>query len=163
MKDGVGKFTRFLLSTDNADMPIEYDTEDVSYASEEAAITVLNAVKSFSKTGVVERIVSTENTRGYKVSQLLGGLFEKAMMGNSINEDYQCYVLYTDNGGESGTGYVKLCTIQLNTKTAVAQEKRGYEFDILPVGDTIKVTVTAETVDETTHEIEVTTTADAGG
>lgn len=158
ISDGIGTFTRFMLSTDDAGMGLTWDTEDVNYACEEAPVTVMNSVK-WEKTGVVERIVSTENTRGYKVSQLLGGLFDKAMMGNSINEEYQAWVLYTDNGGEAGTGYVRQCTIQMSSKTAAAQEKRGYEFDLLPVGDTIKVSVTAETVDDTTNEIEVTTSA----
>ena len=47
----------------------------------------------------------------------------------------------------------------MSSKTATANEKRGYEFDILPVGDTYKVTLTAEKVDETSNEITVTASA----
>ena len=159
--DGVGKFTRFLLSTDDAGMGLAWETEDVSYACEEAAITVLNSVK-WEKTGVVEKIVSTENTRGYAVSNFLSGLFTNAITGSSINEDYQTWVLYSDNGGKAGVAYARLCTIQISSKTAVAGEKRGYEFDILPAGDVIAVNVEEESVDPTTNEITVTTTAKAG-
>ena len=161
IKDGVGKFTRFMLSTDDAGMGLSWDTEDVNYACEEAAITVLNSVK-WEKTGVVEKIVSTENTRGYAVSNLLGSLFTNAMNGSTINEDYQTWVLYSDNGGEAGVAYARPCTIQLTGKTATAGEKRGYEFDILPAGDAIKVNIGAESIEEVTNEIVVTTTSTTG-
>lgn len=160
IEDGVGKYTRFMLSTDDAGMGLTWDTEDVNYACEEIAITVMNSVK-WEKTGIVEKIVSTDNTRGHAVSEFLGGLFEKAMNGNTVNSDYQTWVVYSDNGGKSGTAYARLCTIQLSSKTATANEKRGYEFDILPVGDTVKVTLSAETVEETTNEITVNATAAA--
>ena len=88
-----------------------------------------------------------------------GGLFEKAMSGNTVNTDYQTWIVYSDNGGKTGTAYARLCTIQMSSKTATANEKRGYEFDILPVGDTYKVTLTAEKVDETSNEITVTASA----
>ena len=158
IENGVGEYTRFMLSTDDAGMGLSWDTEDVEYACEESAITVLNSVK-WEKTGVVEKIVSTENSRGYAVSTFLSKLFDKAMKGSSINEDYQTWILYSDNGGTSGTAYARLCTIQITGKTAAAGEKRGYEFDILPAGDAIEVKVAAEVVDPTLKEIEVTTTA----
>lgn len=158
--NGVGTFTRFMLGTDDAGIGLSWDSEDVNYACEEAPITVLNSVK-WEKTGIVEKIVSKENTRGYSVSTFLNSLFDKAVSGNSINAEYQTWVLYTDAGGEAGTGYARQCTIQLNTKTAVAGEKRGFEFDLLPVGDVIKVTTGAETVGSTDNEITVTTTASA--
>ena len=156
--NGVGEYTRFMLSTDDAGMGLAWDTEDVNYACEEIPITVMNSVK-WEKTGIVEKIVSTANTRGHAVSEFLGGLFEKAMSGNTVNTDYQTWIVYSDNGGKTGTAYARLCTIQMSSKTATANEKRGYEFDILPVGDTYKVTLTAEKVDETSNEITVTASA----
>lgn len=158
---GVGTFNRFMLGTDDAGIGLSWDSEDVNYACEEAPITVLNSVK-WEKTGIAEKIVSTENTRGYKVSQFLNNLFSKAVSGNTINTDYQTWVLYTDEGGQAGVGYARQCTIQLNTKTAVAGEKRGFEFDLLPIGDVIKVNVGAEVVGEMDNEITVTTTAASG-
>ena len=93
------------------------------------------------------------------MSNFLNNLFIKAVSGNTINTDYQTWVLYTDEGGQAGVGYARQCTIQLNTKTAVAGEKRGFEFDLLPIGDVIKVNVGAETVGESDNEITVATTA----
>ena len=156
--EGVGTFTRFLLSTDDAGMGFAWDTEDVDYACEDAPVTVLNSVK-WEKTGVAEKIVSTENTRGYEVSEFFGTLFAKCLKGDTDNTEYQAWVLYSDNGGEAGVAYARECTIQMNTKTAVAGEKRGYEFDLLPIGKTIEVTVAKESVDATSNEVTVVTTA----
>lgn len=161
VKDGIGKFHRFMLSTDDAGMGFSWETEDVNYACESAPVTVMQSVK-WEKTGVIERIVLAENTRGHEVSKYLAGLSKKALKGVAINEEYQTWVVYTDLGGEAGTGYARLCTIQMNTNTATAQEKRGHEFDILPVGDTVEVQVTAESVGETDNEITITTSAAPG-
>ena len=150
-----GTYTRFLLSTDDAGMGFNWNTEDVNYACEEAAVTVLNSVK-WEKTGVVEKIVTTANTRGKAVSDFLNGLFTNALSGDADTNNYQTYVIYSDLAGESGSAQACLCTIQLSSKTAAAGEKRGFEFDILPVGKPVAVTLTAEAVDSTTNEIQVT-------
>lgn len=155
-------FTRFLLSTDDAGMGIDWDTEDVSYACEEAAVTVLNSSK-WAKSGVVEKIVTTANARGKAVSDFLNGLFTNAISGDSVTEDYQAYVVYSDLGGSAGDAKACLCTIQINNKTAAAGEKRGFEFDILPVGTPVDVTLTAEAVDSTTNEISVNVTLKTSG
>lgn len=150
-----GTYTRFLLSTDDAGMGFAWDSEDVNYACEEAAVTVLNSVK-WEKTGVVEKIVTTENTRGKVVSDFLNGLFTNALSGDANTNNYQTYVVYSDLAGEAGSAQACLCTIQLSSKTAAAGEKRGFEFDILPVGKPVAVNITAEAVDSTTNEIQVT-------
>lgn len=150
-----GTYTRFLLSTDDAGMGLAWDTEDVNYACEKAPVTVMNSVK-WEKTGVVEKIVTTENTRGKVVSDFLNGLFANAISGDANTANYQTWVIYSDLEGASGTAKACLCTIQISTKTAVAGEKRGFEFDINPVGDPVAVTITAEAVDSTTNEISVT-------
>lgn len=152
-----GSYTRFMLSTDDAGMGLSWDTEDVSYACEKNSVTVANSVK-WEKTGVVEKIVTTENTRGKAVSDFLNGLFTNALGGDSITEGYQTWVVYSDEGGSAGTGKACLCTIQITSKTAVAGEKRGFEFDINPVGDPVAVTLAAEAVDSTTNEITVAVT-----
>ena len=155
---GVGTYTRFLLSTDDAGLGYNWDTEDVNYACEVAPITVLNSVK-WEKTGVVERKETTENTRGNAVTKFMQGLADKAKVGDSVTEHYQAWVLYTNSGGSTGDGWACLCTIQITSETASAGEKRGFEFDILPVGTPIKVKANAEVVGSTDNEITVTTTA----
>lgn len=152
-----GTYNRFMLSTDDAGMGFAWDTEDVNYACEKDPVTVMNSVK-WEKTGVVEKIVTTENTRGKAVSDFLNGLFTSALAGTAENATYQTWVVYSDQGGEAGTAKACLCTIQINSKTAAAGEKRGFEFDILPVGEPVSVNVAAETVDSTTNEITVAVT-----
>lgn len=150
-----GTYTRFMLSTDDAGLGLAWETEDVNYACEEAPITSMSSVK-WEKTGIVEKIVTTENTRGKTISDFLNGLFTNALSGDSVMEGYQTYVIYSDLAGEAGSAKACLCTIQINNKTAAAGEKRGFDFDILPVGTPISVTITAEAVDSTTNEITVT-------
>lgn len=152
-----GSYHRFMLSTDDAGMGLAWETDSVAYACEEAPIDVLNSVK-WEKTGVVEKIVTTENTRGKAVSDFLNGLFTNALGGSAVTEGYQTWVAYSDAGGSAGTGYACLCTIQVNSKTAAAGEKRGFEFDILPVGTPVAINLAAEAVDSTTNEITATVT-----
>ena len=147
-------YNRFMLSTDDAGMGLAWETESVSYACEKDPIDVMNSVK-WEKTGVVEKIVTTENTRGKAVSDFLNGLFTSALAGTAENATYQTWVVYSDQGGEAGTAKACLCTIQINSKTAAAGEKRGFEFDILPVGEPVSVNVAAEAVGETNNEITV--------
>lgn len=160
--NGVGEYTRFLLSTDDAGLGFNWDTEDVNYACEVAPVTVLNSVK-WEKTGVVERKEVSENTRGHAVTEFLQKLADKAKLGDSVNEHYQAWVLYSNAGGAAGDGWACLCTIQITSETAAAGEKRGFEFDILPVGTPVKVSVAAESVNSTTNEIEVTASAASVG
>jgi hypothetical protein len=144
-----------MLSTDDASMGLNWDTEDVDYACEEAAVTVMNSVK-WDKTGVVEKIVTTANTRGKAVSDFLNGLFEKATGGDADTASYQTWVAYSDAGGAAttdGSAKACLCTIQISSKTAAAGEKRGFEFDINPVGTPVSVDIAAEAVGETDNEI----------
>ena len=155
-------FTRFLLSTDDAGMGLAWDSESVSYACESAPIDILNSVK-WEKTGVVEKLVTSANTRGKTVSDFLNGLFNNGIGGDAITENYQAYVVYSDLEGAAGTAKACLCTIQVTSKTAAAGEKRGFEFDILPVGDPVAVTLSAEAVDSTTNEIQVEVTLATGG
>lgn len=157
-----GSYTRFMLSTDDAGMGLEWNTEDVNYACEEAPVTVLNSTR-WSKSGVVEKIVTTANTRGKAMSDFLNGLFTNALSGSSDTSDYQTWVVYSDAGGSAGTGYACLCTIQINNKTAAAGEKRGFEFDILPVGTPVAINIAAEAVDSTTNEITAAVTVPTNG
>lgn len=153
-----GSYHRFLLSTDDAGMGLSWDTEDVDYACEEASVTVMNSVK-WEKTGVVEKIVTTANTRGKAVSDFLNGLFEAATGGSADTASYQTWVAYSDGGGAAvtdGSAKACLCTIQISSKTAAAGEKRGFEFDINPVGTPVSIDITAESVGETDNEITAT-------
>ena len=157
---GGTEYHRFLLSTDDASMGLSWDTEDVKYACEEAAVTVMNSVK-WEKTGVVEKIVTTANTRGKAVSDFLNGLFEAATGGSADTASYQTWIVYSDGGGAAvtdGSAKACLCTIQISSKTATAGEKRGFEFDINPVGTPVSVDIAAESVDTTTNEITATVT-----
>lgn len=157
-KDGIGKYHRFMLSTDDASIGFSWNTTDQDFACEDAPVTTLDSVL-WEKTGVQENIVSTENTRGYNVSKYLEGLTDKALLGQTVNEDYQTWVIYSRKGGKGGEAFACLCTIQMNTESATAGEKSHHEFDLLPVGKPIKVQITADSVGETDNEVTVTASA----
>jgi rfaE bifunctional protein nucleotidyltransferase chain/domain len=136
----------------------DYKPGEVAGREYAGEVRIIEFEDGYSTTGVVEKIVTTENTRGKVVSDFLNGLFTNALSGDADTNNYQTYVIYSDLAGEAGSAKACLCTIQLSSKTAAAGEKRGFEFDILPVGKPVAVNITAEAVDTTTNEIQVTVT-----
>lgn len=160
IKDGVGKYHRFMLSTDNASAVFSWETESTDYASEELPIEILKSVK-FEATGIEEKIVKAKNTRGHNVSEFLDSMADLTAMGVTDQDKYGTWVVYSPNGDEAGVAYAFPATVQITTETANAGEKRGHEFSLLQSGSVVKVNVTETQVGETDKEL--TFTASAAG